>query len=148
LQSRPALLATLVVTAMALAGCSTIMMPLNGWSSSQATPPADELTTGSIGGAKAPAPDSDAEMVRRTVETAVRTAGSAQLAWTNPTSGNSGTVSELVEARAKNGAPCRDFATTLATIQGISLWRGRACQGYSGPWDLVDFGPAGETPAG
>jgi hypothetical protein len=40
------------------------------------------------------------------------------------------------------------ISTTLATIEGVTLYRGRACQGYAGPWDLVDFAPAAPSPAG
>jgi surface antigen len=149
-QIRPSAIAALVVAATMLAGCSNILMPLNGWGASQATPPADELVTGSIHKPSAPAlaPDSDGEMVRRAVETAKPAAGAARIEWSNPTSGNSGTISDLVEARAVNGAPCRDFATTLTTIEGVALYRGRACQGFAGPWDLVEFAPAAAKPAG
>ena len=148
-QSRPASLATLVVVAGMLAGCSTIMMPLSGWTSSQNGPPPDELVTGSIrkGGPTPPAPDSDGEVVRRTIE-AVRPGGPAQIPWSNPASGNSGTIADVVEAKAKNGAPCRDFTSTLTTIEGVALYRGRACLGYTGPWDLVEFAPAEAKPAG
>lgn len=144
-QSRSASVAVLVATAVMLTGCSTIMMPLNGWTSSQSGPPSDELVTGSI---RKPVETPDGEVIRRTVETARLSPGPAQLAWTNPVSGNSGTISDIVEAKAKNGAPCRDFATTLTTVDGVALYRGRACQGYAGPWDLVEFARADAKPAG
>jgi surface antigen len=123
------------------------MMPLNGWTSSQNGPPPDEIVTGSIRKPVAADPESDGEVIRRAVETASPIA-TARIEWTNPASGNSGTISELVEGKARNGAPCRAFATTLTTIEGVALYRGRACQGYTGPWDLVEFGPATAKPAG
>ncbi|MDK9695640.1 MAG: RT0821/Lpp0805 family surface protein [Siculibacillus sp.] len=146
-QSRPASIAALLVTAVMLAGCSTIMRPLSAWTSPQSDPPPDELVTGSI---RKPidTPDGDGEVIRRTVESARLPGAAAQLAWTNPASGNSGTISDIVEAKARNGAPCRDFATTLTTVEGVVLYRGRACQGYLGPWDLVEFARADAKPAG
>ncbi len=147
-QSRPAVIATLVGVATMLAGCSTVMMPLSGWTSSQSGPPADEIITGSIRKPNEAPPDGDGEVIRRAVETATRSAGAAKLVWNNAATGNSGTISDIVEAKARNGAPCRDFATTLSTIEGVALYRGRICQGYLGPWDLVEFAPTGEKPAG
>lgn len=143
-QSRSAIAALLLASVPLLGGCSTIMMPLSGWTSSQATPPAGELTTASIPKPTVPAPpaESDGDVIRRTVEAAAKAKSTPQLAWANPASGNSGTITGLNAATAKNGAPCRDFSTTLATIEGVSMYRGRACQGYAGPWDLVDFTPA------
>lgn len=148
-QSRSARIAVLLLIGAALGGCST-MRPLSGWMSSSHEPAIDEITTGSIPKPTiaTPTPDSDGEVIRRTVETAARAEGSAKLEWANPASGNSGTITDLVVAKAKNGAPCRDFATTLATVEGVSLYRGRACQGYAGPWDLVDFAPAPGGSAG
>lgn len=152
-QSRPAVIAVLA-GALILSGCSTVMMPLSGWGSAQNGPPAGEIATGSIPKptVATPAPESDGDVIRRTVEQVARGTAVAdptgRLTWSNPTSGNSGTISDLVAAKASNGAPCRDFATTLATIEGVSMYRGRACQGYAGPWDLVDFAPAEVKPAG
>ena len=147
-QSRPASIAALALVTTMLAGCSTIMMPLSGWTSSQNGPPADEIVTGSIRKPVAADPAGDGEVIRRTVESASRSGTPAKLEWSNPATGNSGTISDIVEAKARNGAPCRDFATTLTTIEGVSLHRGRVCQGYLGPWDLVEFAPATDKPAG
>lgn len=149
-QSRSAIIAVLALASTTLAGCSTIMMPLSGWGSSPSGPPAGEITTGSVPRPPAarPAPESDGEVVRRTVEAAARGSATGGIAWSNPASGHSGTITDLVVAKAANGAPCRDFATTLATVEGVTLHRGRACQGYAGPWELLDFAPADPNPAG
>lgn len=146
---RSALTAALACAALGLAGCSTITIPLTGWSSTPSGPPPGEIT-GSIPKptVAAPAPDSDGDVIRRTLEAAVPAPAPVKVAWKNPASGNSGTITGLTETKAQNGAPCRDFETTLATIDGVRLYRGRACRGYAGPWDLVDFGPADGNPAG
>jgi hypothetical protein len=141
-------IAALLGVATMLAGCSTVMMPLSGWTSSQNGPPADEIITGSIRKPGETAPDGDGEVIRRAVETATRSAGPAKLEWSNAATGNSGTISDIVEAKARNGAPCRDFATTLATIEGVALYRGRICQGYLGPWDLVEFAQSTDKSGG
>ena len=145
---RSAVIAVLASSVM-LSGCSTIR-PLSAWVSGGDAPPPGEITTGSIPKPTVaqPAPESDGEVVRRTVETAAQASSGARIEWTNPASGHSGTITDLVASRAKNGASCRDFATTLATVEGVSMYRGRACQGYLGPWDLVDFAPAAATPPG
>jgi surface antigen len=126
------------VLATTLGGCAGIMMPLSSWMSNE--PPAAEVT-GSIPKptVAAPVPDSDGDVIRSTIATAKPDA--AALAWKNEASGNSGTISKVNPARAANGAPCRDFETTLVTIDGVRLYRGRACQGYTGPWDLLQFAP-------
>lgn len=127
------------------------MMPLSAWTSTPpAAPPAEDIT-GAIPKPKPanPAADSDGEVIRRTVErSATAPSPTAPLAWHNPATGNSGTISGLVAGRARNGAACRDFQATVATIGGVRLYSGRACQGYVGPWDLVRFDPADATPAG
>jgi len=127
------------LTAPSLAGCAGIMMPMSAWMSGE--PPAAEVT-GSIPKptVAAPPPDSDGDVIRSTVAGAPG-AENAALPWKNTASGNSGTISKIAVTKAVNGAPCRDFETTLVTIDGVRLYRGRACQGYSGPWDLVRFEP-------
>ncbi len=136
-----------LVAGLALGGCSTIR-PLSAWVSGPDTPPAGEIITGTIAkpGAGQPAPESDGDVVRRTVEAATQSAAPARLEWTNPANGHSGTITDLVASRARNGASCRDFSTTVAMVEGVSMYRGRACQGYLGPWDLVEFGPTPGTP--
>jgi surface antigen len=122
-----------------LTGCAGIMMPMSAWMSGE--PPAAEVT-GTIPKptVAAPAPDSDSDVIRSTVAGA-QSPESVALPWKNTASGNSGTISKIAPAKATNGAPCRDFETTLVTIDGVRLYRGRACQGYTGPWDLVRFEP-------
>lgn len=131
-----------------LSGCAGISMPLSMWGSSSNEPPAGEITTGSIAKSASAAPrptvavmppESDGDVIRRTVP--VAPLGEAPMSWKNEATGNSGTLAKIVQTKAMNGAPCRDFETTLVTVQGVRLYRGRACLGYSGPWDLVTFDP-------
>lgn len=124
--------------AVPIGGCASIVMPLSALMGSSAPPPED--VTGSIPRPAAAVPaqaESDGEMIRRRVEEAAGGIGGGPLEWRNPASGHSGTITTLVPSKARNGASCRDFETTMATIEGVRLYRGRACQGYAGPWDLV-----------
>lgn len=123
-----------------LGGCAGIMMPLSSWMSSAPEPAAAE-TTGSIrrDGPGPAAPTDDGEIIRRTIETAVAKGETAPLTWRNEASGHEGTLTRIAAARAANGAPCRDFETTVVAVQGVDLHGGRACQGYTGAWDLLRF---------
>lgn len=138
----------LIALGLMLSGCAGISMPLSMWGSSSNEPPTGEITTGSIAkpgtgvprpSVPAPLPDTDGDVIRRVLP--VAPLGDAPTAWRNEATGNSGTLAKIVQTKAVNGAPCRDFETTLVTVQGVRLYRGRACLGYTGPWDLVTFDP-------
>lgn len=157
-ESRRAFLAlALCLSAPLLTGCAAISMPLSMWGSSSNEPPPGDIT-GSIPNKPAvaatvphptvaePSPESDADVIRRTVA-AARLDGQP-VAWKNDASGNSGTLARIVATKAVNGAPCRDFETTLVTLDGVRLYRGRACMGYAGPWDLLGFDPVDPARAG
>ncbi|WP_208999218.1 RT0821/Lpp0805 family surface protein [Roseibium sediminis] len=52
------------------------------------------------------------------------------LAWTNPESGNSGTISN-VNLSALTDTGCLEFDTTANTIAGIKIYHGTACRDIS-----------------
>ncbi len=132
----------------ATAGCG-IVVPLSSLMS-HATPepgPTSGDVTGSIAPTANRTPqtpnESDADAVRRAIEVAAARGVDAPVAWTNVSTGNSGTVTASTATRASNGAPCRDFETTLVTISGVDLHAGRICQGYTGAWEVLRFERAG-----
>lgn len=144
---RAVIAAVAVGAALALGGCG-IVVPLSSLmsGSSPETARADTDVTGSIGkaGAAAPTPtESDADAVRRALEVAAARGIDAPVAWKNEATGNSGTVTASTATRAPNGAPCRDFETTLVTVSGVDLHGGRICQGYTGAWEVLRFERAG-----
>lgn len=138
-----ALLAAASLVALPVLGGCGIVMPLSSLMSSSPTPapaaPSD--VTGSIGPvtAAAPSPDTDGDAVRRAIEVAAARGVDAPVAWKNDATGNSGTVTASTALRASNGAPCRDFETTVVTVSGVDLHGGRICQGYSGTWEVLRF---------
>lgn len=131
-----------LVLLSALGGCG-IVMPLSSLMSSSpsetAAPPSE--VTGSIGPAQPSTrpPDGDGDAVRRAIEVAVARGIDAPVAWKNEATGNSGTVTASTAVRAANGAPCRDFETTVVSISGVDLHGGRICQGYAGAWEVLRF---------
>jgi surface antigen len=135
--------ASVAVSALfGLGGCG-IVVPLSSLMSpsSETAPPPGEIT-GSIPTATATAPvqpDGDADSVRRAIEISVARGVEAPIAWKNDTNGHAGTVTASHASRAPNGAPCRDFETTLTTVSGVDLHTGRICQGFTGGWEVLRF---------
>ena len=59
------------------------------------------------------------------------------IAWNNPDSGNSGTVTALKDGTSSSGAYCREYQTTV-TIDGKTEQAfGTACQRADGTWEVV-----------
>lgn len=140
--------ATAIVAALAassaLGGCG-IVMPLSSLMAGPAdetTPPAAEVT-GSIPKPAAAPLDGDAEAVRAALVASAARGVEAPVAWKNDGTGHSGTVTASTATRASNGAPCRDFETTLVSVSGVDLHAGRICQGFSGGWEVLRFARVG-----
>lgn len=104
--------------------------------------------TGSISGAARQdgLNEKDAEMIKSTVVSGETFAqGSNVLAWENPETGNSGTITAIERTINSNGKPCRKFETTVASFGGVSIYNGEACEHKKGKWSLAwllpkDFG--------
>lgn len=61
------------------------------------------------------------------------------LAWENADSGNSGTITELI-ASSSAGRACRNFATTLASVDGVRAYRGELCRSGA-TWEYTKLEP-------
>lgn len=81
---------------------------------------------------------SDWEAVRRTL--AGIGAEALDQGWKNPQTGSSGTVTALAAERGSGGL-CRSFATTVNDYRGIRRYRGEACRGGDGGWQLSGIIP-------
>lgn len=115
-----------------LAGCSS--MPLGSNDVDSPT-----ILTGSIPSntdvAYADVDERDREILALTLDSAsVDPSDQIQpdqtLAWTNPESGNSGTISN-VNLSALTDTGCLEFDTTANTIAGIKIYHGTACRDIS-----------------
>lgn len=122
-------LAALAISGL-LSACSPVSMPIG--SSDIETP---LVLTGSI-----PSVDDDAyadistddrKLIAQTIHTALgENSATEALAWSNPESGNSGTISSLDVSKLKDTG-CLSFKTTANTITGLRLYEGTACRDIS-----------------
>jgi len=59
------------------------------------------------------------------------------IAWQNPQSGNSGTITPVREGRTQSGDYCREFQQTINVGGRMERANGRACQQPDGTWQIV-----------
>jgi surface antigen len=81
---------------------------------------------------------SDWEAVRRTIAEIGEDA--LDLAWKNPKTGSSGTVTAMAPEPRAEGV-CRAFATTVNDLRGVRRYRGEACQTGDAAWRLTGIIP-------
>jgi hypothetical protein len=67
-------------------------------------------------------------------------APAAALAWENGDSGNSGTITDLIASTSAAGRSCRNFATTLASVDGVRAYRGELCRNGAA-WEYTRLEP-------
>lgn len=100
------------------------------------------LVTGSVAqpAANAGIARTDAEIIKSVVASADLDAPSSLLlAWRNPATGSSGTITAINSFLGKHGQNCRGFKTTVATFMGIAFYNGEACQISAKEWVLSWF---------
>lgn len=133
-------LAGLALIAASLGGCSVSRMA--------ALESEDGIVTASVSKpVKAEGVDStDAELIKSVVSQAGtdEPAGSA-LAWSNPDTGNRGTIMAIDNFVGSHGQQCRKFQTTVDSFMGISLYNGETCELKKGFWVLSWFLRNGES---
>jgi len=119
-----------------IAGCS-LSGPKTAGLASDAT-----LITGSV--AKpvqvAGIETTDAEVIKTTVADArINSSSAMALAWVNPNTGSSGTITTIDNFLGKHGQKCRGFKTTVSTFMGIAFYNGETCQVSPTEWVLSWF---------
>lgn len=57
--------------------------------------------------------------------------------WSNPDSGNRGTVTPVREGRTDDGRLCREYRTTIYVEGKYEESRGTACRNSDGTWEMV-----------
>jgi surface antigen len=82
----------------------------------------------------------DAEAIKLTVvEGGSAGSDSALLAWSNPETGNSGTITAIDKFIGNHGQSCKKFRTSVDSFMGISLYNGETCELKPGFWVLSWF---------
>lgn len=101
-----------------------------------------ELVTASVAKkAKAEGIDkTDAELINATVAHTeeIRTSD-LMLAWSNPDTGNRGTIMAIDRFVGTKGEACKKFETTVDSFSGIAIYKGETCQMEKDRWVLSDF---------
>ena len=82
----------------------------------------------------------DVEVIKEAVAGADASAvGSSELAWSNPDTGNRGTIMAIDKFDGSHGQSCKKFQTTVDNFTGISLYNGETCELKKGSWVLSWF---------
>lgn len=124
--------------ALALAGCSAVSIPIgDAAGTSDVHAPLD--LTGSLGDT---APLDIAPGDRREIAAIFPAAigagqGAAPLSWTNPETGNRGTITEIVLADPKGTQGCARFVTSANTFEGLRNYTGVACPDAAERWHVT-----------
>ncbi len=122
-----------------VAGCGTFSTPIG---SDDVQTPLD--LTGSIEGSQNSA-DADIGTGDRQAIAFALAAGptsvekSAAFTWSNPISGNSGTILSLKKEEVAIGTECTRFETTANTVGGVRAYQGLACRDAKTNWTIVDL---------
>jgi surface antigen len=64
---------------------------------------------------------------------------SNMLAWSNPDTGNHGTIMAINKFIGNEGQNCKNFQTTVDSFTGISIYNGETCELRKGTWVLSRF---------
>jgi surface antigen len=136
-RGRTAARIALLFLPLALAACGGVSMPIG---SADVATPLD--LTGSIDSQQNAADvdinQQDRAVIARTIATARDNAQApAPFTWTNPISGNSGTILSLVDDSVETGTGCTRFETTANTIGGVRAYQGLACQDVMKDWSVI-----------
>jgi surface antigen len=102
----------------------------------------DSIVTGSV--AKPAKPQgfesTDAEVIKTVVaDSGTLRPKTNELAWSNPDTGNSGTIVAINKFVGSHGQSCKKFQTTVDSFVGISLYDGETCEVKRGHWVLSWF---------
>lgn len=116
----------------------------------------DSTTTGSITPAATPAPAAPVKPLPTVVDSvdpsdweAIRDLAARRLDgapngvaldWSNPDTGNSGTIAALAGAKSRDsGLACRPIALTVSDVRGVRRYHGNACRVTADFWQLSDM---------
>jgi surface antigen len=82
----------------------------------------------------------DVEVIKTAVAEAQNSQSEApELAWSNPDTGNRGTIKAIDKFVGSHGQQCKKFQTTVDNFKGISLYNGETCELKKDSWVLSWF---------
>jgi hypothetical protein len=82
----------------------------------------------------------DVEVIKSVVAEAQNSKSEApELAWSNPDTGNRGTIKAIDKFVGSHGQNCKKFQTTVDNYTGISLYNGETCELKKNSWVLSWF---------
>lgn len=128
-------LAAAIILAAALSGCAV-------GKSVDRLAAENELVTNSVTEAVEPEgiDPTDAEAIKLKVADAeIGGTDSNLLAWSNPETGSSGTITAIDQFIGTHGQSCKKFRTTVDSFMGIALYKGETCELKKGFWVLSWF---------
>lgn len=131
--------AIVVVSSIALSGCS-LTNSLNSVNDE------NSIITSSINKQVRPQGlnEADAEQIKNAVvqinPNSAKSGNSSNLmAWSNPETGNTGTITAIDDYIGTHGQSCKKFRTTVDSFMGIALYNGETCELRKGFWVLSWF---------
>ncbi len=89
----------------------------------------------------------DRTVISNTIEEALNESGQTRhriepMAWANPVSGNSGTITSLMSVNKTGSiAGCTDFVTSANTVGGVKAYQGRSCPDTNHRMKIVQLAP-------
>ena len=82
--------------------------------------------------------NADKAMLNDTTQQTLETAPIGQVnTWSNPDSGNSGTVKAMSTYQSASNDPCREFETTIYVDGQQETGVGKACRQSDGTWQII-----------
>lgn len=83
---------------------------------------------------------SDAELIKDVVVHAeTESSPATALAWSNPDTGNKGTIMAIDKFIGSHGQKCKKFQTSVDTFMGVSIYKGETCELREDSWVLSWF---------
>lgn len=91
-----------------------------------------------VGGIKGELTAGDREINNKCINKTLTEAPTGKMwSWSNPKTGNKGTVTPTTNAQRRAGQTCRDFKETITLKDGRSeTLNSRACRGADGSWTI------------
>lgn len=87
----------------------------------------------------------DWDLVLATVDASLASPPGARIEWTNKTTGDSGTITDLAAIPARKPRDCRAFSTTIASLDGVHLYHAEICKSFMNTWEFAKLVAADAT---